>query len=110
MATKHKPKPLHSTTVTDLGPNEIGEAGQHSAVLQQILISFQDNDVTSPIVETNIDTNTKTMNLSVGNCNIAVFGQSSTVHHSDCHLPSTDRGKGDLGQAVSYVQQIQWKQ
>ena len=85
MTTKHKPKPIHSATATDLAHDETA-AGQHSSLLQQILVNFQDNDVTSPTVQANIDTNTKTMNLSVGNCNIAVIGQSSTVHHSDCHL------------------------
>jgi len=108
MATKHKqPKPLHSTTATDLAPNTTGSAGHHSSVLQQILVNFQDSDVTSPIVKASIDRNTKTMNLSVDNCNLAVFGQSSTVHHSDCHLLSTNRGEGDLRQADSFVEQIQ---
>ncbi|XP_020612594.1 uncharacterized protein LOC110050954 [Orbicella faveolata] len=104
MATKHKqPKPLHSTTATDLAPNETGAPGQHSSVLQHILV----NDVTSPTVQASIDTNTETMTLSVDNCNIAIFGQSSTVHHSDCHLLSPNRGEGDLRQADSYVEQIQ---
>ena len=108
MATKNKqPRPLHSTTATDLAPNTTGAAGQHSSVLQKTLVNFQDNDITSPIVKASIDKNTKTMNLSVGNCNLAVLGQSITLHHSGCHLLSTNRGEGDLRKEDSYVEQTQ---
>ena len=108
MATKHKqPKLLHSATATDLASNTTGAAGQHSSVLQQILVNFQDNDITSPFVKANIDRNTKTMNVSVGNCNLAVFGISSTLPRSGCQLLNTNRGEGDLRQEDNYVEQTQ---
>jgi len=108
MAAKHKQsKPLQSTTATDLAPNTTGAEDQHSSVLEQILVTFHDNGVTSPIVRASIDRNTKTMNLNVDNCNLAVLKQSSTLHHSDCHFVSTNRGEDGLRQADSYVEQIQ---
>lgn len=109
MATKHKqPKPLHSTAMTDEAPNENGTAGRHPSVLQQILVNFPDNDFTSPIVQASIDTNTKTMNLDLANCNLAVFGQSNTVHHSDCHLFGKNRGEseGTVRRAYGHVEQM----
>ena len=108
MTTKHKqPKPLHSTTGTDLAPNETRATGHHSSVSDQISLIFPDNDLTSTIAQASIDTNTKTLDLSLANCNLAICGQLSSVHHSDRHLFSKTQGEGDLRQADSYAGQIQ---
>jgi len=108
MTTKHKqPKTAHSATVTDSVPNETGATGHHSSVSDQILFIFPDNDLTPTIAQARNDTNSKAMDLSLANCNLAVCGQPGTVHHSDCHLLSKNRGEGDLRQADSYVKQIQ---
>jgi len=97
MTTKHKqPKPLHSTTATDLGRKETEATGHVSSVFDQILSSFTD-DLTSAIALVSVDASTKTMTLSVGNCNLAVVGQPGTAH----------RGQGDLSGADCHEEQIQ---
>ena len=107
MTTKRKqPKPLHSTTATDLGPKETEATGHVSSVFDQILPSCTD-DLTSAIALVRVDASTKTMTLSVANCNLAVVGQPSTVHHYDCHLLRRNRGEGDLSGADCHVEQIQ---
>ena len=72
-----------------------------------MIFSFPDDDHTSTIAQASIDTNTKTINLSVSNFNHAVLGQPSTVHHSDCRFLSKTRGEGGPRQADSYLGQIQ---
>ena len=103
MATPHKqPKPLHSTTVTDLIPNETEATGQQSLEVRSVMTSRS-----STIVQASIDTNTKTMNLSLANCNLAIFGQSTIVHHRDCHLLGKKQDEGDLRRADCHLEQIQ---
>ena len=108
MTTKHKqPKPLHSTTGTDLAPNETGATGHHSSVSDQIFFIFPDNDLTSAIAQASFDTNTKTLKLRLANSSLAICGQPSSVHHSDRRLLSKTQDEGDLRQAGSYAGRLQ---
>ena len=87
MTTKHKqPKTPHSATVTDSIPNETGATGHQSAVFDQVLFTIADNDLNSTFAQASVHTDTKTMSLSLVNCNFVVFGQHSTAHHLDSHL------------------------
>ena len=107
MTTKQEqPKTPHSATVTDSAPNEIGAASHQSAVCDQILFSIADKDLSSTFAQASIDTNTKTMSLSLANCNFVVFGQSSTVHHSDSNLLRKSQEEADLRGADCWVEQI----
>jgi len=107
MTTKHEqPKTPHSATVTDSAPKESGATGHHSSVSDQILFIFPDNDFTPTIARASIDTNTKTMDLSLDNCNLVVFGQSSTVHHSDSHVLQKSQQEADLRRADCHVELI----
>jgi len=107
MTTKHKqPKTPHSATATDSVPNETGATSHQSAVFDQISFSIPENDLNSTIAQARIDTNTKTMDLSLGNCNFVVFGQSSTVHHSDCHLLRKSQEEANPRRADCHVEQI----
>ena len=107
MTTKQEqPKTAHSATVTDSAPNEIGAASHQSAVCDQILFSIPGKDLCSTFAQASIDTNTKTMSLSLANCNFVVFGQSSTVHHSDSNLLRKSQEEADLRGADCCVEQI----
>ena len=107
MTTKQEqPKTPHSATVTDSAPNEIGATSHQSAVCDQILFSIADKDLSSTFAQASIDTNTKTMSLSLANCNFVVFGQSSTVHHSDSNLLRKSQEEADLRGADCWVEQI----
>ena len=106
MTTKHKqPTTPHSATVTDSAPNETGATGHQSAVFDQTLFSIPDNGLNSTTAQACIDTNTKTMNLDLANCSLAVFGQSSNVHHSDSHLLRKSQEESDLMRADCCVEQ-----
>ena len=106
MTTKHKqPTTPHSATVTDSAPNETRATGHQSAVFDQTLFSIPDNGLNSTTAQACTDTNTKTMNLDLANCSLAVFGQSSNVHHSDSHLLRKSQEESDLMRADCYVEQ-----
>ena len=70
-----------------------------------MLFSVPDNDVTSPIVQKDVATNTKTMNLILANCSLVVFRQSSNVHHSDSHLSRKSQEEANLRRADCHVEQ-----
>ena len=107
MTTKQKqPKALHSATVTDSAPNETGATGHQSAVCDQILFSVPDNDLYSTFAQASMDTDSKTMNLSLANCNFVVYGQSSPVRNSDSHVLRKSQEEADLRGADYYVEQI----
>ena len=107
MTTKHgQLKPLHSATVIASAPNETRATGHHSSGFDQMLFSFPNNDLSSTIAQASIDNNTKTMNITLANCNLAVAGQSSTEHR-DCHLLGKNRGDCGLRRADCHVEQIQ---
>ena len=89
-------KTSHTATVRDSAPNETGTTGHQSAVC----------DLNSTFAQASIDMNTKTMNLSLANCKLAVFGQCSTAHHSDCHLLRKRQEEPDLGRADCHVEKI----
>ena len=107
MTTRYEqPKTPHLATVTDSAPNDIGVASHQSALCDQILFSIPEKDLSSTFVQVSIDTNTKTMSLSLTNCNLLLFGQSSTVHHSDSNLLRKSQEEADLREADCCVEQI----
>ena len=99
-------KTPHSATVTNSALSENGPASHQSAVCDQILFSFPDKDLNSTFAQASIDTNTKTMNLILANCNFVVLGQSNTVHHSDSTLIRKSQEEADLTRADCCVEQI----
>ena len=100
-------KTSHLAAVRNSAPNETGATGHQSAVRGQMLFRIPDNDLDSTFEQGSIDTNTKTMNLSLANCNLAVFGQCSTVNNSDCNLLRKRQEKADPRQADCHVKQRQ---
>jgi len=106
MTTNHEqPKPAASFTVTDSASSETEATDHQSAVYDRMLFNFTD-DLTSAIAQVSVDASTKTMTLSVGNCDLAVVGQPGTVHHSDCHLLRKSQEETDLRRADFHVEQI----
>jgi len=96
MTSKHEhPKTPHSATVTDSALKEAGATGNQSAVFDQILFSIPDNELNSTFAQASIDTNTKTMTLSLANWN-----------HSDSHVFPKSQEEPDLRRADCHVEQI----
>ena len=106
MTTTHKqPKTPDSAAVTDSAPNKTGATGHQSAGFDKIF-SIPDKVLNSAFAQGSVNTNTKTMTLSLTNCNLVRFGQSSPAHHSDSHLLRKSQEEADLSRLDCYVEQV----